>query len=148
MIIKAGTIGVWKTLNAANYTAKPGARVIVTADCETAEMSLVHVKWIDELATGPRGRQHDGGYYHEDFEFDAEPLYDVNKTVDIVAPLFQLQDIIEIGKMLSVLPISTENPLYTRPFIQDACSCAYGWNVVETNNVINAAVRMNLFKLI
>ena len=153
MKIKAGTIGTWNTLNPNNYLAKPGAKVIVTADCDTAESSLVQVKWIDELATGARrtgdvGRQNDGGYYHEDFEFDAEPLYDVNKTVEIIAPQSQLQDIIEIGKMLSVLPVGIEDPLYTRPFIQDACYCAYGWNVVETNNVINAAVKMNLFKLI
>ena len=153
MKIKAGTIGVWNTLTPNNYLAKPGAKVIVTADCDTAETSLVQVKWIDELATGARrtgdiGRQNDGGYYHEDFEFYAEPLYNVNKTVEIVAPQSQLQDIIEIGKMLSVLPFGGEDPLYTRPFIQDACYCAYGWNVVETNNVINAAVKMNLFKLI
>ena len=148
MKIKAGTIGVWNTLNPNNYLAKPGAKVIVTADCDTAETSLVQVKWIDELATGDKGRQNDGGYYHEDFEFDAEPIYNVNKTVEIVAPQSQLQDIIEIGKMLSVLPVGIEDPLYTRPFIQDACYCAYGWNVVETNNVINAAVKMNLFKLI
>ena len=148
MLIKAGTIGTWNTLFPANYSAKPGAKVIVTADCDTAETSLVQVKWIDELASGDKGRQNDGGYYHEDIEFDAEPLYDVNKTVEIVAPQSQLQDIIEIGKMLSVLPVGIEDPLYTRPFIQDACYCAYGWNVVETNNVINAAVKMNLFKLI
>ena len=153
MLIKAGTIGTWNTLNPAYYSAKLGARVIVTADCDTAETSLVQVKWIDELATGARrtgdiGRQNDGGYYHEDFEFDVEPLYDVNKTVEIVAPQSQLQDIIEIGKMLSVLPFGGEDPLYTRPFIQDACYCAYGWNVVDTNHVINAAVKMNLFKLI
>ena len=149
MLIKAGTIGVWNTLMPANYVAKPGARVIVTADCDTAETSMVSVKWIDELATGDKGRrQNDGGYYHEDIEFDADTPYDVNKTVEIVAPQSQLQDIIEIGKMLSVLPVGIENPLYTRPFIQDSCNCAYGWNVVETNHVINAAVMMNLFKLI
>ena len=153
MKIKAGTIGVWNTLNPNNYLAKPGAKVIVTADCDTAETSLVQVKWIDELATGARrtgdiGRQNDGGYYYEDFEFDAEPIYNVNKTVEIVAPQSQLQDIIEIGKMLSVLPVGIEEPLYTRPFIQDACYCAYGWNVVDTNHVINAAVKLGLFKLI
>ncbi len=148
MLIKAGTIGVWNTLNTANYSAKLGAKVIVTADCDTAETSLVQVKWLDELATGENGRQNDGGYYHEDIVFDAEPAYDVNKTVEIVAPQSQLLDIIEIGKMLSVLPVGIQNPLYTRPFIQDACYCAYGWNVVETNHVINAAVMMNLFKLI
>ena len=156
MKIKAGTIGVWNTLNPNNYLAKPGAKVIVTADCDTAETSLVQVKWIDELATGARrtgdiGRQNDGGYYHEDFEFfefHELPIYNVNKTVEIVAPQSQLQDIIEIGKMLSVLPFGGEDPLYTRPFIHDACYCAYGWNVVETNNVIDAAVKMNLFKLI
>ena len=148
MLIKAGTIGVWNTLNTANYSAKLGAKVIVTADCDTAETSLVQVKWLDELATGENGRQNDGGYYHEDIEFYAEPAYDVNKTVEIVAPQSQLLDIIEIGKMLSVLPVGIQNPLYTRPFIQDACYCAYGWNVVETNHVINAAVMMNLFKLI
>jgi hypothetical protein len=148
MLIKAGTIGVWNTLNTANYSAKLGAKVIVTADCDTAETSLVQVKWLDELATGENGRQNDGGYYHEDIVFDAEPAYDVNKTVEIVAPQSQLRDIIEIGKMLSVLPFGIQNPLYTRPFIQDACYCAYGWNVVVTNHVINAAVMMNLFKLI
>ena len=148
MIIKAGTIGVWNTLNPSSYSARPGAKVIVTADCDTAEPSLVQVKWLDELATGECGRQNDGGYSHEDFEFDADSAYDVNKAVEIVAPHSQLQDIIEIGKMLSVLPVGIEGPLYTRPFIQDACYCAYGWNVVETNHVINAAVMMNLFKLI
>ena len=148
MLIKAGTIGVWNTLNPSSYSARPGAKVIVTADCDTAETSLVQVKWLDELATGENGRQNDGGYYHEDIEFYTEPAYDVNKTVEIVAPQSQLLDIIEIGKMLSVLPVGIEGPLYTRPFIQDACYCAYGWNVVETNHVINAAVMMNLFKLI
>ena len=148
MLIKAGTIGVWNTLNPSSYSAKPGAKVIVTADCDTAETSLVRVKWLDELATGENGRQNDGGYYHKDFEFYTEPAYDVNKTVEIVAPQSQLLDIIEIGKMLSVLPVGIQNPLYTRPFIQDACYCAYGWNVVETNHVIDAAVMMNLFKLI
>ena len=148
MLIKAGTIGVWNTLNPSSYSAKPGAKVIVTADFDTAGTSLVQVKWLDELATGENGRQNDGGYYYEDFEFYTEPAYDVNKTVEIVAPQSQLLDIIEIGKMLSVLPVGIRNPLYTRPFIQDACYCAYGWNVVETNHVINAAVMMNLFKLI
>ena len=148
MLIKAGTIGVWNTLNPSSYSAKPGAKVIVTADFDTAGTSLVQVKWLDELATGENGRQNDGGYYYEDFEFYTEPAYDVNKTVEIVAPQSQLLDIIEIGKMLSVLPVGIQNPLYTRPFIQDACYCAYGWNVVETNHVINAAVMMNLFKLI
>ena len=148
MLIKAGTIGVWNTLNPSSYSAKPGAKVIVTADFDTAGTSLVQVKWLDELATGENGRQNDGGYYYEDFEFYTEPAYDVNKTVEIVAPQSQLRDMIEIGKMLSVLPIGIENPLYTRPFIQDACYCAYGWNVVETNHAINAAVMMNLFKLI
>ena len=148
MLIKVGTIGVWNTLNPSSYSAKPGAKVIVTADCDTAGTSLVQVKWLDELATGENGRQNDGGYYYEDFEFYTEPAYDVNKTVEIVAPQSQLLDIIEIGKMLSVLPVGIENPLYTRPFIQDACYCAYGWNVVETNHAINAAVMMNLFKLI
>ena len=75
-------------------------------------------------------------------------MYNVNKTVQVVVATSQLFEIIEIGKMLSVLPLMEGEPLYTRPFIQDACYCAYGWNVVETNNVINAAVKMNLFKLI
>ena len=102
MLIKAGTIGVWNTLNPSSYSAKPGAKVIVTADFDTAGTSLVQVKWLDELATGENGRQNDGGYYHEDIEFYTEPAYDVNKTVEIVAPQSQLLDIIEIGKMLSM----------------------------------------------
>ena len=147
-IIKAGTLGTWNTVFPANYSADLGARVIVTEDCDTSISEMIQIKWIDELATGENGRQNDGGYFHEDIVFDAEPAYDVNKTVEIVAPQSQLQDMIEIGKMLSVLPVGIENPLYTRPFIQDACYCAYGWNVVETNHAINAAVMMNLFKLI
>ena len=149
-LIKAGTLGTWNTVFPANYSADLGARVIVTEDCDTSISEMVAVKWIDELATGPRGRQNDGGYFHEDFEFDAEqdPVFDVNKTVEIIAPLSQLQDIMDIGKMLSVLPVGIDGPLYTRPFIQDSCYCAYGWTVAETNDIINVAVKMNLFKLV
>ena len=149
-IIKAGTLGTWNTVFPANYTADLGARVIVTEDCDPSISEMVQVKWIDELATGPKGRQNDGGYFREDFEFDAEqePVFDVNKTVEIIAPQSQLIEIMDIGKMLSVLPYGGEDPLYTRPFIQDACYCAYGWNVAEVNDIINAAVKLGLFKLI
>lgn len=149
-IIKAGTLGTWNTVFPANYSADLGARVIVTEDCDTSISEMIQIKWIDELATGPRGRQNDGGYFYEDFEFDAEqePVFDVNKTVEIVAPQSQLIEIMDIGKMLSVLPYGIEDPLYTRPFIQDCCYCAYGWTVAETNDIINAAVKMSLFKLV
>ena len=76
------------------------------------------------------------------------PVYDVNKTVEIIAPQSLLIEIMDISKMLSVLPYGGEDPLYTRPFIQDACYCAYGWTVAEVNDIINAAVKMNLFKLV
>ena len=75
-------------------------------------------------------------------------MYNVNKTVQVVVATSQLCEIIEIGKMLSVMPLMEGDPLYTRPFIQDACYCAYGWTVSETNAVINAAVKLGLFKLI
>jgi len=149
MIIKAGTLGTW-IRKSDSHTARVGARVIVTEDCNTLG-DMVRVKWIDDLAGeigDPTRRQMDGGYFISDFEFDAEPVFDVNKTVEIVAPVSQLCEIIEIGKMLSVMPLIEGDPLYTRPFIQDACYCAYGWTVSETNAVINAAVKLGLFKLV
>ena len=79
---------------------------------------------------------------------ESAPVYDVNKTIEIIAPQSRLIEIMDIGKMLSVLPYGGEDPLYTRPFIQDACYCAYGWTVAEANDIINAAVKMNLFKLV
>ena len=150
MIIKAGTLGTWNSPAPWNYSAQPGARVVVTEDCDTSKDGIILIEWIDELATGDKGRQNDGGYFLEDFEFDAAPVatFDVNKTVEIIAPQSQLIEIMDIGKMLSVLPYGGEDPLYTRPFIQDACYCAYGWTVAEVNDIINAAVKMNLFKLI
>ena len=147
-IIKAGTLGTWNTPSPWNYSAKLGARVRVTEDCDTSKGEMIQIEWIDELATGDKGRQNAGGYFHEDFEFDVEPVYDVNKTVEIIAPQSKLIEIMDIGKMLSVLPYGGEDPLYTRPFIQDCCYCAYGWTVAETNGIINAAVKMSLFKLI
>jgi hypothetical protein len=75
-------------------------------------------------------------------------MYNVNKTVQVAVATSQLCEIIEIGKMLSVLPLMDGDPLYTRPFIQDACYCAYGWSTGECNWFIDAAVRLGLFKLV
>lgn len=62
--IKEGTIGIWNTPFPANYTAKPGARVVVT-ETTTGDSDIVNVKWIDALA----GTQMDGGYFTEDFDW-------------------------------------------------------------------------------
>ena len=75
-------------------------------------------------------------------------MYNVNKTVQVAVATSQLCEFIEIGKMLSVLPLMDGDPLYTRPYIQDACYCAYGWSTGECNWFIDAAVRLGLFKLV
>ncbi len=142
-MIEKGTLITW-TLNSVMYTAKAGATAILAKDFDTANDEFVIVEWVrNELA----GDQEDGGFYQHHFT-GLQPVYDVNKTVEIVAPQSQLIEIMDIGKMLSVLPYGGEDPLYTRPFIQDCCYCAYGWTVAETNDIINAAVKMSLFKLI
>jgi len=147
MIIKAGTAGTWNTNMPANYSAKPGARVIVTEDCDT-NASMIDIKWIDELATGEMGRQNDGGYFHEDFIWDLAPVYDVNKTIELVVPETALGDYIIIGQLLQTLPVSLEGNLFTRPFLQDGCYCAYGWDVEESNEAIDLCVEKGLFKLV
>ena len=149
-IIKAGTLGTWNTVFPANYSADLGARVIVTEDCDTSISEMIQIKWIDELATGPRGRQNDGGYFHEDFEFDAEqePVFDVNKTVELAVATSELGDYIIIGQLLLTIPISLEGNSFTRPFLQDGCYCAYGWTVSESNEAIDLCVAKGLFKLV
>lgn len=156
MIIKAGTIGTWNAVMLKNYSAKPGARVIVTADVDTAESSLVQVKWIDELATGEAGRQNDGGYFHEDFIWEDAPRYDVNKTVEVAVATSELGDYIIIGQLLQVLPLFDDHQTFddnysnwfTRPFLQDSCYCKYGWTVSESNKAIDLCVEKGLFKLV
>jgi hypothetical protein len=69
MIIKTGTIGEWNTSAPWNYSAQPGARVIVTEDCDTSKGEMIQIEWIDELANGDHGRQSNGGYFHTDFIF-------------------------------------------------------------------------------
>jgi hypothetical protein len=149
-IIKAGTLGTWNTVFPANYSAQPGARVIVTEDCDTSKGEMIQIEWIDELATGDRGRQNDGGYFHEDFEFDVDPVpvFDVNKTIELVVPETTLGDYIIIGQLLQTLPVSLEGNLFTRPFLQDGCYCKYGWDVSESNEAIDLCVAKGLFKLI
>ena len=148
MIIKAGTTGTWNAVMLKNYSAKPGARVIVTADVDTAETSLVQVKWIDELATRECGRQNDGGYFHEDFIWDPQPVHDVIKTVEVVAALSTLSDYIVIGQLLQTIALPVTNNWFTRPFLQDSCYCAYGWSTSESNEAIDLCVEKGLFKLV
>jgi hypothetical protein len=152
MIIKAGTIGTWNTQTPANYSAKPGARVIVLDDFDDVQeyACLINVKWIDELAAGETGRQGDGGYFVEDFIWEEEPevVYDVNKTVEVAVATSELGDYIIIGQLLQTLPISRHGNLFTRPFLQDGCYCAYGWTVSESNEAIDLCVEKGLFKLI
>ena len=154
MIIKAGTIGTWNAVMLKNYSAKPGARVIVTEDVDTSSgqdsSSLVQVKWIDELATGIYGRQNDGGYFHEDFIWELEPevVHDVNKTVEVVAALSTLSDYIVIGQLLQTIALPVTNNWFTRPFLQDSCYCAYGWDTSESYAAIDLCVEKGLFKLV
>ena len=151
MIIKAGTLGTWNTPAPRNYSAQLGARVIVTEDCDTSIDEMVEVKWIDELATGPKGRQNNGGYFHEDFEFEMAkpvPVFDVNKTVELAVATSELGDYIIIGQLLLTIPLSLEGNSFTRPFLQDGCYCAYGWTVSESNEAIDLCVAKGLFKLV
>ena len=150
MIIKAGTLGTWNTSAPWNYSAQPGARVIVTEDCDTSKGEMIQIEWIDELATGDMGRQNAGGYFHEDFEFDVEqePVFDVNKTVELAVATSELGDYIIIGQLLLTIPISLEGNSFTRPFLQDGCYCAYGWTVSESNEAIDLCVAKGLFKLV
>jgi hypothetical protein len=154
MIIKAGTIGTWNAVMLKNYSAKLGAKVIVTEDCDTSSRldssSLVQVKWIDELANGECGRQNDGGYFHEDFIWEEAPVYDVNKTVEVAVATSQLGDYIIIGQLLQVLPLFDDNysNSFTRAYLQDASYCKYGWSVSESNEAIDLCVEKGLFKLI
>jgi hypothetical protein len=152
MIIKAGTIGTWNAVMLKNYAAKLGAKVIVTEDVDTSSAhdssSLVQVKWIDELATGECGRQNDGGYFHEDFIWDPQPVHDVNKTVEVVAALSTLSDYIVIGQLLQTIAVPVTNNWFTRPFLQDSCYCAYGWDKSESNAAIDLCVEKGLFKLV
>jgi hypothetical protein len=149
-IIKAGTLGTWNTVFPANYSAQPGARVIVTEDCDTSKGEMIQIEWIDELATSDKGRQNDGGYFHEDFEFDAEqePVRDVNKTVEVIVESSELADYIIIGQFLQVFPLSIYGNSFTRPFLQDSCYCKYGWDVEESNEAIDLCVAKGLFKLV
>jgi hypothetical protein len=157
-IIKAGTLGTWNTVFPANYSAQPGARVIVTEDCDTSKGEMIQIEWIDELATSDKGRQNDGGYFHEDFEFDAEqePVRDVNKTVEVIVESSELADYIIIGQLLQVLPLFDDHQTFddnysnwfTRPFLQDSCYCKYGWTVSESNKAIDLCVEKGLFKLV
>ena len=150
MIIKAGTIGTWNAVMLKNYAAKLGAKVIVTEDVDTAETSLVQVKWIDELATSEGFRQNDGGYFHEDFIREDAPVYDVNKTVEVAVATSKLSDYIMIGQLLGVLPLFDDNASnsFTRAYLQDASYCKYGWTVSESNKAIDLCVEKRLFKLV
>ena len=150
MIIKAGTIGTWNAVMLKNYSAKSGAKVIVTADVDTAETSLVQVKWIDELATGDAGRQNDGGYFHEDFIWEDAPVYDVNKTVEVAVATSELSDYIIMGQLLQTLPLFDDdaNNWFTRAYLQDACYCKFGWTVSESDKAIDLCVEKGLFKLV
>lgn len=150
MIIKAGTIGTWNAVMLKNYAAKLGAKVIVTEDVDTAETSLVQVKWIDELATSEGFRQNDGGYFHEDFIWEDAPVYDVNKTVEVAVATSELSDYIMIGQLLQTLPLFDDDASnsFTRAYLQDACYCKFGWTVSESNKAIDLCVEKRLFKLV
>ena len=148
MIIKAGTIGVWNTNLPANYSAKPGAKVRVTEDCDTFESAMINVEWIDELAKNELFRQMDGGYFHEDFIWEPEVDHDVNKTVEVAVSSSELGDYIIIGQLLQVLPLLDSNNSFTRPFLQDSCYCKYGWDEEESNEAIDLCVAKGLFKLV
>ena len=152
-MIEKGTFGVFKCAQCASYAANPGSRVVLTEDFDPDNDDFVYVEWLEDTT------QNDGGYFFTDFEFEvgvklteneyqAIKIHDVNKTVQVAAATSQLCEIIEIGKMLSILPLMDGDPLYTRPYIQDACYCAYGWSTSECNQTIDAAVRLGLFKLI
>jgi hypothetical protein len=148
MIIKAGTIGTWNAVRFKNYSAKLGAKVIVTEDFDAE--GLVQVKWIDELANGEFGRQNDGGYFYDDFIWEDAPVYDVNKTVEVAVATSELSDYIMIGQLLQTLPLFGDDASnwFTRSYLQDACYCKFGWTVSESNKAIDLCVEKGLFKLV
>jgi hypothetical protein len=77
-----------------------------------------------------------------------EPVHDVNKTVEVVAALSTLSDYIVIGQLLQTIALPVTNNWFTRPFLQDSCYCAYGWDTSESNAAIDLCVEKGLFKLV
>ena len=152
-MIEKGTFGVFKRANCALYAAQPGSRVILTKDFDPDNDDFVYVEWLEDTA------QNDGGYFFTDFEFEvgvklteneyqAIKIHDVNKTVELAVATSELGDYIIIGQLLLTIPLSLEGNLFTRPFLQDGCYCAYGWTVSESNEAIDLCVAKGLFKLV
>jgi hypothetical protein len=70
MIIQAGTTAIF-TAAAPNYAAKNGARAVVTRDYNTMQDEYIYMYFLPETADLANG-QHDGGYYEDQFKFDAQ----------------------------------------------------------------------------
>ena len=73
MIIQAGTTAIW-IVEHPNYTAKHGSRVVVTRDYDTVHDEFIYVEFLPETRD-LAGDQNDGGYYADQFEFDAQQTF-------------------------------------------------------------------------
>ena len=73
MIIQAGTTAIWIG-ETPNYTAKNGSRVVVTRDYDPMRHEFIYVEFLAETRD-LAGDQHDGGYYADQFEFDAQQTF-------------------------------------------------------------------------
>jgi hypothetical protein len=70
MIIQAGTTAIW-IRNSPNYSAKPGARAVVTRDYDTVHDEFICVEFLPETRD-LAGDQNDGGYYEDQFKFEPQ----------------------------------------------------------------------------
>ena len=73
MIIQAGTTAIWIGEHP-NYTAKHGSKVVVTRDYDPMRHEFIYVEFLAETRA-LAGDQHDGGYYADQFEFDAQQTF-------------------------------------------------------------------------
>ena len=73
MIIQAGTTAIWIGEHP-NYTAKPGARAVVTRDYDPVHDEFIYVEFLAETRD-LAGDQNDGGYYADQFKFEAQQTF-------------------------------------------------------------------------
>jgi hypothetical protein len=73
MIVQAGTTAIWIG-EYPNYSAKHGARVVVTRDYDSMQHEFIYMYFLPETADLANG-QHDGGYYEDQFKFDAQQTF-------------------------------------------------------------------------
>jgi hypothetical protein len=73
MIVQAGTTAIFMAA-APNYSAKNGARAVVTRDYDSMQDEFIYMDFLPETADLANG-QHDGGYYEDQFKFDAQQTF-------------------------------------------------------------------------